>query len=253
MAHGKARYHYDGDVGNWYRFAVVVLKPPATLMFRREWSGMEHVQVPGGIIIAVNHISYIDPVVVAHFLHDAGRPPRYLAKRSLFRLPLVGTVLRSAQQIPVDRYSTTAHHSIPDAVEAVNRGECVVVYPEGTITKDPAKWPMRAHTGVARIALDTGAPVIPMTQWGAQDVIDLDLVPHVLGRKTVRVHAGPPVDLSAFKDQPTTTPVLRAATDTIMAAIRDQVGIFRGETPPDEVFDPRTLRSKNGSKTGKGS
>src|SRR5690606_26072419 len=134
---------------------------------------------------------------------DNGRPPRYLAKEAVFRVPVVGRIIKGAGQIPVYRETVDAARSVRDAVAAVEAGECVVVYPEGTITRDPELWPMTGKTGAARIALTTGAPVIPLGMWGAQDVMPpyrarLRLLP----RKTMRVIAGEPVDLDDLRGRP---------------------------------------------------
>ena len=108
---------------------------------------------------------------MAHILWDHGRIPRYLAKAGLFKNKLLGFFLRSAGQIPVHRSSKDAAGAFDAAVAAVRAGKCVVVYPEGTITRDPGLWPMVGKSGAARIALATDAPVIPIGQWGAQELL----------------------------------------------------------------------------------
>lgn len=236
-------------MGFWFRLAVLIVKPVVTGFTRREWRGTEHLPTSGGVIIAVNHISYADPLVVAHFVYDAGRLPRFLAKVELFRLPLVGPILRGAGQIPVHRYTGNAATALRDAALALRRGECVVVYPEGTVTKDPAYWPMRARTGVARLALDTGVPVIPLAQWGAHHILGRDFRPHLLPRRTVRLTAGPPVDLSAYADHEPTARTLREATELIMDRVRGQLAELRGEIPPTAVYDPRSVTPVAGSDT----
>jgi 1-acyl-sn-glycerol-3-phosphate acyltransferase len=229
-----------GRMGPWFRAAVMVIKPLSTLFTRRDWRGAEHIPQTGGVIVAANHVSHLDPLTLGHFVYDSGRLPRYLAKSELYEGAFLGRLLRGAEQIPVYRRSPDATHALSDAIDAVRRGECLLIYPEGTITKDPAGWPMLARTGVARLALATGAPVVPVAQWGIQDVLpaytkDLRLLP----RKTVRVWAGPPVDLSAWQGKDPTADVLRQATDAVMAAIRDMVGQMRGEQPSPTAFDPR--------------
>ena len=118
-----------------------------------------------------NHISHVDPLTAAHFVYDHGRIPRYLAKSGLFKNKALGAFLRGAGQIPVERLSKNADGAYDAAVAAVRAGECVVVYPEGTITRDPDLWPMTGKSGAARIALATGCPVIPVGQWGAQELL----------------------------------------------------------------------------------
>jgi 1-acyl-sn-glycerol-3-phosphate acyltransferase len=114
----------------------------------------------------------------------------------------------------------------------------VVIYPEGTVTRDPDKWPMAARTGVARLALQSGAPVLPLAQWGAQGAPRTLLQP--LPRRTARFRIGPPVDLSAFVGQPLDGDVLRNATDAVMDALTAEVAVLRGEPAPARRFDPRS-------------
>lgn len=221
----------------WYRLAVIIILPLMTVLFRRRFSGTEHLPRTGGVIVAVNHISYADPFAVALFLHQVKRRPRFLAKSSLFTIPFVRNVLNGAKQIPVYRNTSDAGLALRAAVDAVNAGQCVVVYPEGTVTRDPDLWPMAAKTGVARLALMTGAPVIPVGQWGAQEFLAYrEKTPHPFPRKTLRLYAGPPVDLSAWHGAEPTTEVLRAMTTKIMDDVAGLVGQIRGATPPETPY-----------------
>jgi len=217
---------------------VIVIRPFDGLMFKLRWRGGEHVPKEGGVILVANHISYADPLTFVRFVWDSGRIPRILVKDSLFRSKLIGPVMRGAQQIPVHRGSAGAGDSLRDAVAALERGEALCIYPEGTVTRDPDWWPMLAKTGVARLALDTEVPVIPIAQWGPQFFYDKyhhKLKP--LPRKTVEVTAGPPVDLSAYRGKPVTAELLREVTDVIMHAIAEQLATIRGETPPEKFFE----------------
>jgi 1-acyl-sn-glycerol-3-phosphate acyltransferase len=227
-------------MGFWYRLAIVVVQPLLYLLTRRDWRGRENLPAEGGVIIAINHISRVDPFTLAHYLYRTRRIPRYLAKSELWSVPFVKWVMAGAGQIPVHRRSADASQALRHAVEAIERGECLVVYPEGTTTKDPTYWPMVPKTGVARLALMTGAPVIPMGQWGAQEIYGEDRKLHLLPPHMIRMSAGPPVDLSAWAGQPMTVEVLRSVTDAIMTEVRRLVGELRGEEPPAVVFDPRT-------------
>ncbi|MEU1542578.1 lysophospholipid acyltransferase family protein [Actinacidiphila glaucinigra] len=229
-------------IGFWYRLAAVIAKPPLVVLFKRDWRGMEHIPGQGGFITAVNHNSYLDPLSYAHFQYNTGRVPRFLAKAPLFKPAFVGAILRGTGQIPVYRESTDAANAFRAAVDAINSGECVAFYPEGTLTRDPEMWPMVGKTGVARVALMTKAPVIPVAQWGANEVMPpyaTEKKFRLFPRRTLRVVAGPPVDLSAFYGQEANAEVLRDATDTIMAAVSELLGELRGQTPPAERFDPR--------------
>ena len=232
-----------GKVGPWYRLAIALLKPPAFLMWRREASGLEHLPAEGGVIIAVNHISHLDPISVCdHVLYDLERAPRFLAKDSLFRgNGLVPRVMRGAGQIPVHRQTADASKALDAAVAALARGETVVLYPEGTVTRDPRKWPMIARTGVARLALLSGAPVVPLAQWGVQEILDTYGRPgfHPFPRRTVRFRVGPPVDLSGYAGRPLSAPVLREATERVMAAVTAELEVLRGEKAPADRYDHR--------------
>lgn len=227
-------------LGAGYRVAVGVLRPLMMLATRRDWHGAEHLPRSGGFVVAPNHISHVDPIVVAHFLHDNGCPPRFLTKSGLFTLPVIGWVLRSAGQIPVFRESRNAAAAFSGAVAAVEAGECVTIYPEGTLTRDPALWPMVSKTGAARVALTTGCPVIPIAHWGAQRILaPYTKRPHLLGRHVMHVMAGPAVDLDDLRGRPITSDLLRIATERIMADVRAQVAELRREIAPTEIFDAR--------------
>ncbi|MGN6252229.1 MAG: lysophospholipid acyltransferase family protein [Marmoricola sp.] len=223
-----------------YSLAVGVVKPTLLTFTRRDWAGGENIPASGGCVVAVNHISQIDPLTLAHFLYDHGRLPRYLTKDGLWNVPLLDKVLDNSGMIPVSRQSTDAGRAFDAAVEAVRRGECIGVYIEGSITRDPDGWPMRGKTGAARIALTTGCPVIPVGQWGAQELLPAYAKrPKLFPPTTMRYRAGAPVDLGDLAGEPLTNDVLHRATDRIMAAITHLVEELRGEPAPAERFDPR--------------
>ena len=222
-------------IGFWYRLAAVIAKPPLVVFFKRDWRGMEHIPAGGGFITAVNHNSYIDPLSYAHFQYNSGRVPRFLAKDGLFKDGFVGKVMKGTGQIPVYRETTNALDAFRAAVDAIERGECVAFYPEGTLTRDPEVWPMTGKSGAARVALRTKCPVIPVAQWGA----NLALPPY---SKKLQVLAGSPVDLSRFYDKEPTPEILREATETIMAAVTELLEEIRGEKAPETPYDPRKAR-----------
>ncbi|MFD4752403.1 lysophospholipid acyltransferase family protein [Streptomyces sp. NPDC058426] len=232
-------------IGFWYRFAAAVLKPLLLVFFKREWRGAEHMPEDGGFITVVNHNSYIDPLSYAHYQYNTGRLPRFLAKDGLFRHGVVGAMMRGTQQIPVYRETTDAMDAFRGAVRAIEKGECVAFYPEGTLTRDPEQWPMSGKTGAARVALATRCPVIPVAQWGA----NLAMPPYarekklrLLPRKTLQVLAGPPVDLSPYYGKEPTPELLREVTEVLMRAVTDLLEELRGEKAPAEIYDPRRAR-----------
>jgi 1-acyl-sn-glycerol-3-phosphate acyltransferase len=230
-------------IGFWYRLAVVILRPLLVVLTKRDWRGAEHLPSTGGIVVVTNHVSHVDPLTFAHFLYDNGRLPRFLGKEVLFRIFFVGAVLRGARQIPVYRESSDATRAFSAAVQAVRDGECVGFYPEATLTRDPALWPMVGKTGAARVALETGAPVIPIAQWGPQDLLaPYAKRPKLFPRATMHVWAGRPVDLAEFQGRPLDAPLLREVTERIMAAITELLQDIRGEQAPAVRFDPRDSR-----------
>lgn len=222
-----------------FAFCVMVLRPLLTVLTRHDWRDTNRLPPTGGCVLVANHVSHVDPLTYAHFVYDSGRLPRFLAKSEVMDVPGLGHILRSAGQIPVYRQSRTASEAFRAAVDAVEKGECIVVYPEGTITRDPGMWPMVGKTGAARVALSTGRPVIPTAQWGPQHI----LAPYakrvrLLPRRTIQVHVGEPVDLDDLRDQPLTPKVLREATERIMAAVTVLLEEIRQEQAPRQRFDP---------------
>jgi 1-acyl-sn-glycerol-3-phosphate acyltransferase len=223
-----------------YRNVARILRPLLYAIQRRDWRGTENLPVGQGFIAAGNHITNLDPVTFAHYLYVNGHAPKILAKHSLFTVPVVGWVLRTTGQIPVFRNTTDAGKSLAAAEQALAAGECVAVFPEGTLTRDPDLWPMLAKTGVARLALVTRAPVVPIAQWGAQDLLArYGKMFKPIPPKKVTVVAGPPVDLSDLYDRPLDAATLREATGRVMAAITALLAQVRGETPPAQVYDMR--------------
>lgn len=210
---------------------MLIVYPIVSLVYRPRWHNLHRIPSTGGVIVAANHLSHMDTLVIARMVWQSGRIPRFLVKNTLFDKPGLGTIMRGCQQIPVYRGTTDAARSLHEAVEALNRGEAVVIYPEGTTTKDPAQWPMQAKTGVARLALlAPDIPIVPVGQWGAQQVRKRRFRPRV------EASAGPPVELDRQAEPSAES--LRALTDEVMSAIRDEVAKLRDEAPPAEVYVP---------------
>lgn len=225
------------------RFTKIVLPAPIKSIMKRDWHGHEHIPRSGGVIVAANHLSYADWAAMALFIHEAGRYPAFLIKSSAFNVKGIGPFLRAAGQFPVNRGAADAALVLNDAERGLAHGECLIFYPEGTATRDPQLWPMVARTGVARLALTTGVPVIPVAQWGTQDILRYGTKNlHVVPRRMVGMLAGPPVDLSGYEGEPLSRDVLRAATATIMADISGLLARLRGGTPPAAPYDPGAAR-----------
>ena len=167
--------------------------------------------------------------------------PRFLAKDSLWRVPVLRAVLRGAQQIPVFRGTADAKASLRDGVSALEQGKVLIVYPEGTISRDPQHWPMQPRTGVARLALSSGAPVVPMVHWGTHDVLDgYHKRFRPLPRTTVTVRCGEPVDLAPYRDRSVDAALLREVTDLIMVRVRDLLAEVRAEPGPTAFYQWRS-------------
>jgi 1-acyl-sn-glycerol-3-phosphate acyltransferase len=220
------------------------------MLFRLRWRHLDRIPARGGAIVAANHVSYVDPLVIATAVWDSGRISRFLGKASLFSLPVLGPLLYRAGQIPVSRGTREAAQSLDAAVASLRRGEVVVIYPEGTVTRDPDFWPDRGKTGAARLALLVPeVPVIPVGQWGAQDAVDVyhhryRLIP----RKTVTVSVGEPIDLSGFVGSRPTGATLHQLTEVIMTAITAEVAAARGvDAPkaPQPIIDKPTTTTES--------
>jgi 1-acyl-sn-glycerol-3-phosphate acyltransferase len=236
---------YGSYSRTWRTISKIILRPGIRMMMRLDWGGQQHVPSDGAMILAANHLSYMDIFAVSLFADSAGRYPVFLAKSSLFDIPVLGGIITKLGQLPVFRNQAGAALVLRQAEMVARSGACVIFYPEATVTRDPDQWPMVSKTGVARLALETGAPVVPVAHWGAQKILPYgSYLPRLLPRKTVRVIAGPPVDLSEFEGQPLNSQVLRAATEKIMHEVAVLLGGLRGEVPPAESFHPAVARRK---------
>jgi 1-acyl-sn-glycerol-3-phosphate acyltransferase len=223
--------------GFWVAFAAVVFYPLGWLVGRGRYEGKHHIPADGGALLVANHISHLDPVYSALLVHRARRVPRFLAKHSLWAVPVLGNVLRGSGQIPVYRDTVDAQQSLRAGTRALEDGKVVVIYPEGTISRDPDGWPMLSRTGVARLALSADVPVVPAVHWGTREVLDrYNKKFRPLPRRTITVRCGEPVDLSAYRGRPVDAQILREVTDLIMTRVRDLLADVRGEQAPAEFF-----------------
>ncbi|MFD5225300.1 lysophospholipid acyltransferase family protein [Microbacterium sp. NPDC058342] len=225
----------------FWPLAVIVI-PLVSLLARIRTTGAEKLPRTGAFVLAPNHHSELDPLIVAMSVYRTGRLPRFMAKESLFRIPVVGWVLKRTGMIPVARSSsaTAAKQTMAQSRELVEHGRGVIVYPEGTLTRDPELWPMRGKSGAVRLALSGDIPLIPMAQWGTQAIMGryqkgLSLWPL---RKPVRVLIGDPVDLSDLRARATEPAALNEATDRLMAAITALLEQLRGEKAPANRWNP---------------
>ena len=225
-------------LGFWWRLTWLVLYAPFGVLTKLRYHHLERIPAEGPAIIIVNHISHVDPMLVARFVLDAGRVPRFLAKESIFRIRLIRRAMFQMGHIPVSRGTADAGESLTAAVDALRKGRVILMHPEGTVTRDPQWWPMSARTGAARLALlAPEVPVVPLAQWGVQDVVDLYRKKvRLFPRREHHILAGEPLDLSAFAGSRPTAETLRAMTDVMMGEVRTMVAELRGVPAPTGGF-----------------
>lgn len=224
----------------WRTLAAVVI-PFLLLVGRYRIVGSARLPKTGAFIVSPNHITNIDPLVSAYAVWRSGRVPRFLAKASLFKIPVLGAILRGTGQIPVERAGKAREGDpLGAASRLVDEGLAVIVYPEGTLTRDPDLWPMRGKTGAVRLALQHDVPIVPMAIWGAQQILPrysskLSLFP----RKDVDIVLGEPVDLSPWSRKTKLTNADYVdATNAVMQAITALLQQLRGEQAPETRWDP---------------
>jgi 1-acyl-sn-glycerol-3-phosphate acyltransferase len=199
-----------------------LLYPPMHLGVRWTITGLEHIPVDGPVILASNHTSYLDPLALAYLGLQRKRRTRFLAKDELFTKAGLGFVLRGAHQIPVARGTAGAAGSLVAAEDALRAGECVAVFPEGTISLDLD--PMVGKTGTARVAAATGAPIVPVGMWGLHRIMFKGRKPRWRAGIAEVVHVGAPLTVGPDDD-------VLSATDRLMGAICELVGSARAAYP----------------------
>lgn len=218
----------------FYRFASRgVIIPFLKLVSRHHVGGLEHIPPEGGFIAVCNHLSDLDSLTAMRSLVDAGVPAYSLAKSSIFEVPVLGHVFKAGGQIPVHRGTDKAGSSLIEAERRLRAGDVIMIFPEGTLSRDPLRWPMTGKTGAARLAMATGAPILPMGQWGAQEILDsFGGGFHPFPRKDVRVLIGETFTLDEYGQDTSDRQVVRAATAEIMWRITVLVEQLRGERAP---------------------
>ena len=229
---------------------VPLVLPIISLIVRFRFFNKTKIPRTGPLIISPNHYSNIDPVVMGVAVWHMGRNPRFMAKASILRVPVLGWFLKLSGQIPVERGgSMRSQASLKAARLLAERGQSVIIYPEGSLTRDPDTWPMRGKSGAVRMALQAGVPIIPAAHWGTQQIMaryskKISFFP----RKTISCKIGDPVDLSDLVGRPLDQATLTEGTERLMAAIAGLLGDLRDETPPPERWDPV---KKGPSETGR--
>lgn len=215
--------------------------------------------IPNGLrgqplLLAANHISVFDPFVMIAACRRIGITPRFLIASGILDAPVVGRPLRASGHLSIDRSGNNPLEQLAEMGDELRATHApIIVYPEGRVTHDPGLWPERGKTGAARLALESGVPVVPVSQWGAHETVrwgtetissPADVLPQLTSgltapfrRPTYRVHFGEPVDLAEF--------TAGKPGDAVRAHARIMHGITDGLVPlrasePDRprVHDP---------------
>lgn len=220
-----------------WRIIAAFMIPLFEILGRYRMRGLDNIPNTGPVVIAANHITNFDPFTTAYLVWRAGRVPRFLAKSSVFKIPVFGWVVRYTGQIPVER-GGGGPDPLAAAARLIDEELAVIVYPEGTLTRDPDEWPMRGKAGAVRLALRHNIPLVPVAHWGVQQILPrykgtFSLFP----RKNIEMLVGAPLDLSPWKGREDSA-ALAEATTALMNAIAALVGELRGETPPPDRWDP---------------
>lgn len=219
-----------------------LILPAWSLMARYRYTPSSSLPKDGPYILAPNHYSEIDPIAMGAAVWHLGRLPRFMAKASLFKVPVLGKLMRATGQVPVERDGgarAAGGGALGAAAQLIEQNAGVIVYPEGTLTRDPDLWPMRGKSGAVRLALESGIPLIPVAHWGTQQIMPrYGKKLHPFPRKTIEVAVGEPLDLSKYQGEHIDQKAINAATADLMAAITELLAGLRGETPPAERWDP---------------
>lgn len=220
--------------------AASILAPLFRLFFKTVPKGVENLPKSGAYILVSNHTSYADPLAMAYFIFvNLGRAPHFLAKESLFRIPIFGSWLPHLGQVPIYRQGRSNQDSLSAAKAYLSAGHTIIMFPEGTLTRDPDYWPMRGRSGAIRLAIESGVPVYPVAHHGAEKVLprySKKFRPSPF--KKVAIQVGEQVDLSGYK--PSDSPAKMAeATEVVMQAITNELQKIRTGTPPKKRWDPK--------------
>ena len=232
------------DLSGAYKVLRYVLSPVIHGTAKTHWQGMENVPKKCPFILDPNHVSTYDPLLMSYAIALQGFQVRFLSKESMFKVPVLGWFMRKVGMIPVLRGGGDGADSLAHARQALEEGAVVGIYVEGTLTRDPAFWPMKGKTGLARLALDQRVPVIPVVQWGTQDVLDRYGHFHpstLLKRPNLYVRALPALDYSDIEGDSTNREGVRELTQRLQETLTSGLSDLRQEAAPEEVWDMKTM------------
>jgi 1-acyl-sn-glycerol-3-phosphate acyltransferase len=219
---------------------ATILIPIVRLLFVVKPKGIEKLPKHGSYILVANHVTNVDALAVAYLVYvQLMRAPHFLAKESLFRVPVIGAILRAAGQIPVYRSGHRNDTPLKAAHAYLEAGHTIAIFPEGTLTRSPELWPMRGKSGAIRLALESGVPVYPVGQWGSEQILPQYGSKFRPGFwKPVNMIIGDEIDLSNYRKRQLNPDELNQATKVVMQTITELVEELRGEKAPLELWDP---------------
>jgi 1-acyl-sn-glycerol-3-phosphate acyltransferase len=217
-----------------------LLWPWVRLLYRVKVTGTENLPKTGGYVLAANHVTTVDALAVAYMIYfKLHRAPHFLAKEGLFRTPIVGPAMLAVGQIPIFRGGRGNKDPMESAFSVLRSGHTIGIFPEGTLTRDPDQWPMRARTGAIRLALETGVPIVPMAQWGTEVVMDT-YSSRIRPKPwhTIHMIIGKPMDMSKYVGKKVSTEEMVSLSDQVMVDITRMVEELRGQKAPVKRFVP---------------
>lgn len=222
----------------WFLAAIVLPIMNPSIKFRFE--NAEYLPKTGPFVLCPNHYSEIDPIVMGMATWKNGRVPRFMAKASLWKVPVVKWILNASGQIPVEREGGERGSSpVKAASILIDNGTGVIVYPEGSLTRDPDMWPMRGKKGALRVAAAGNIPIIPVAHWGTDALMPrYGKKIRLFRRVPITVRFGEPTSAEELTGGDTSTKGMTAGTDALMHRISALLGEIRGETPPAELWNP---------------
>ncbi len=215
-----------------------LLRPAIWLLARPVHRGRENLAASGPMVLVGNHTGPFDALAYGHLLHASGVAPRFVAKQSLFSIWPLGAVLRATGQIPVLRGTDRAADALAAAQAALERGEAIMLFPEGTYTRDPEGWPMRGRLGAARLALRTGAPIVPVGCHGSRELWPVGSpIPHPGPGRRVQFQIGEPFTAQLLEGESQREAEVRVSVE-IMERIMRLLARMRRQEPPATMHDP---------------
>lgn len=227
------------DVPPTIRVLHRIVDGALALLTRREYRCLDRLPHEGGYLVVANHLCSFDAIPTGDLFLGAGISPHVAAKHTLWKVPILRTLLDYMGHVPIHRGAHQADQIVQDCAGIIESGQMLLIFPEGTTTHDPHYWPMTGKLGAARIALRTRCPVIPLAQWGNQFFLPrYSFIPRIWRRPRLQLRFLEPIDYSDLIEESETNAV--ELTERIMSALRAGVAQLRGEEAPATVYDMHT-------------